>query len=583
VVLNNSLVVKNAAQNGNGGGINNQGTSHLNVTKSTVAGNSAASNGGGIYTRDNASATTLTNSTLNSNSAGTNGGGILNLGNNSTATLSYVTVSSNSAGNLGGGIRNQSGSATTILANSIVANSTSGGNCSIGSTTTLTSNGYNLSSDATCAGAFTNTGDLNSTDPMLAGLALNGGPALGVNGAQGQLTDALTMGSSAIDAIPTSDPSCTAGVTPDERGALRANGAGQGGAGCDIGAFELDAVCPSATIGDRIWLDSNGNGLQNTGEPGIDGVLVNIYTCTQNNVPQTFLGQVTTQMVGGVAGIYTFTLPSCTQPAQWLIELDASNFTGAGALQGLIEDTPLVSGDPTANTDSNCTNRTSDCRTINAGQSDLTVDCGYLAPTETPTTTPTETPTATDTPTETPTATPTATPTITDTPTATATPTPTPTASPTSTQTLTPTNTPRAPIITGGTTEGSSIVRGHSDPTCVGGQVMIFDCGLPPDCHHCTTAANCPDPLIGTGTKDANGDFIIPLSLMPAAGHKIYATDGCTDPALVGAEVEIGAATKAPLLAPQLIACLAALLGALGVRRLRSSVNQKPACGAHPR
>ena len=66
---------------------------------------------------------------------------------------------------------------------------------------------------------------------------------------------------------------------------------------------------------------------------------------------------------------------------------------------------------------------------------------------------------------------------------------------------------------------------------------------------------------------------MIPLSLFPPAGHEIYATDGCNDPALVGPAVVIQAATTAPLLSPRVIALLVVLLVAVGVHRLYLRVN----------
>jgi hypothetical protein len=102
---------------------------------------------------------------------------------------------------------------------------------------------------------------------------------------------------------------------------------------------------------------------------------------------------------------------------------------------------------------------------------------------------------------------------------------------------------------------------------------MIFDCGYPPNCHHCIMVNGCADPLIGTGTKDANGNFVIPLSLFPAPGHEIYATDGCADPALVGPDVVIQAPATAPMLSPRAVMVLVVLLGVVGLRRLRSGAH----------
>ena len=91
----------------------------------------------------------------------------------------------------------------------------------------VTSNGYNLSSDATCK--FTNTGDLNNTDPMLGLLQYNGGPTQ---------TNALLSGSPAVDA---GNPNgCTDGLghllKTDQRGKPRPDAEDTGG--CDMGAYE---------------------------------------------------------------------------------------------------------------------------------------------------------------------------------------------------------------------------------------------------------------------------------------------------------------------------------------------------------
>src|SRR3954454_1627867 len=47
---------------------------------------------------------------------------------------------------------------------------------------------------------------------------------------------------------------------------------------CDFG------YSPPASIGDRVWNDLNGNGVQDTGEPGINNVIVNLYDAHGNIV-----------------------------------------------------------------------------------------------------------------------------------------------------------------------------------------------------------------------------------------------------------------------------------------------------------
>src|SRR5262249_6761488 len=126
------------------------------------------------------------------------------------------------SGNHEVGISMVGGVATATLQNSIVANN-SGRNC-FGA---ITSNGYNLSSDASCP--FTNSGDLNNTDPLLGPLQNNGGPTQ---------TMALPSGSPAIDAGNPAGCTDEAGnlLKTDQRGKPRPDH--EDTRGCDIGAYE---------------------------------------------------------------------------------------------------------------------------------------------------------------------------------------------------------------------------------------------------------------------------------------------------------------------------------------------------------
>ena len=243
LAINNSIIsgnVANVNRLSSGGGIYNNGT--LKISNSTISGNMASDWGGGIL---NLGALTITKSILSANFAGRFGGGIRN---NGTLTISSSTLSGNSIAGVGGGIFNYAGttltinnstlsgnsaggragsiynySGTAILQNSIVANSSNGGNCY----GTMTSNGYNLSSDDTCN--FNNGGDLNNTNPKLGQLGNYGGPTQ---------TIPLLSGSPAID---TGNPSgCTDGhghlLKTDQRGKPRPDK--EDTSGCDRGAYE---------------------------------------------------------------------------------------------------------------------------------------------------------------------------------------------------------------------------------------------------------------------------------------------------------------------------------------------------------
>jgi hypothetical protein len=292
VTLINSAVSGNTAgtQSGDGGGIfNSLGT--LSLTNSTVSANTASAVGGidieggtlsvvdstvsnnvdyglagGIHIFSGSNETAIvniTNSTISGNSCGSvdqpscNGGagGIFVLGkiNGSglgiiNMTLSNSTLSGNSCTGefgLGVGCDNLMASLTLgsslVLKNTILANNGLGPNCSnVGGGLPPTSEGYNLSDDATCASFLTQTGDLNNTPAGLdpGGLKNNGGPTQ---------TVALLATSAAVNAIPLSPTNyCTDAsgnpVTTDQRGVPRPQGSG-----CDIGAFELAQVTASYT------------------------------------------------------------------------------------------------------------------------------------------------------------------------------------------------------------------------------------------------------------------------------------------------------------------------------------------------
>jgi predicted outer membrane repeat protein len=186
------LSVANSTISGNstprsGGGISVSGG--LVIENSTISGNSAGTSGGGIY-----GGATVKNSTISGNSAGTSGGGIYG-----GATVENSTISGNS-GTSGGGIYNTS---SLIVRNTILNAGASGENI-FNDGGTVTSLGYNLSSDD-AAGYLTGPGDQINTDPLLGPLQNNGGPTF---------THALLPGSPAIDA---GDPNFTPPPSNDQR------------------------------------------------------------------------------------------------------------------------------------------------------------------------------------------------------------------------------------------------------------------------------------------------------------------------------------------------------------------------------
>jgi hypothetical protein len=229
MILNSTLTGNSAGQASDGGGISIgsfKTPGGVTVMNSTISGNSAPGGGGGIAI--SYGGLTLVNSTISGNSAGDGGGGIGNSSGGVEVTNS--TISGNSAGKIGGAISssggvqltnttisgNSAGSAggiyyvqgsfpyTSEISNTIFDAGALGENI-VNNGATVTSHGYNLSSDDG-GGVLTGPGDQINTDPLLGPLQDNGGPTL---------THLPLLGSPAIDA---GDPNFVSPPFHDQRG-----------------------------------------------------------------------------------------------------------------------------------------------------------------------------------------------------------------------------------------------------------------------------------------------------------------------------------------------------------------------------
>lgn len=187
--------------NSSGGAVANDTGGSLTLRNSTLADNSARI-GGGI---ENHGTLTLFNVTISRNSGVF--GGLFNRGNGS---LTHVTFSENDRGLVQG--------AGTLSLKNVLLSRSIGYNCFLlAGAPSLTSAGFNLSSDNSCA--FNQPGDRVNVDPRLGPLADNGGFSR---------THMLLPDSPAIDA-----GQCVGNLPTDQRGLPRLQGAS-----CDIGALE---------------------------------------------------------------------------------------------------------------------------------------------------------------------------------------------------------------------------------------------------------------------------------------------------------------------------------------------------------
>ena len=219
--------------------------STLSIQKSTLSRNNSRFGGAIAYDGTSIAAQTLTleNSTLSNNVASHDGAGIyaverarVQLFNDTIAgnLLSLAYLATNPL--RGGGVFITDTAVitaqNTLIANNLFTdNSSHSGpdDCFTSATPTLHSLGYNLVETTTnCSFSGTTFGNITGMDPMLGPLQFNGGSTQ---------TQALLVGSPAIDTAQTLTPGCTdhagAPLTTDQRGWLRPHGAH-----CDIGAFE---------------------------------------------------------------------------------------------------------------------------------------------------------------------------------------------------------------------------------------------------------------------------------------------------------------------------------------------------------
>jgi uncharacterized repeat protein (TIGR01451 family) len=91
------------------------------------------------------------------------------------------------------------------------------------------------------------------------------------------------------------------------------------------------AFAGKSTLGDFVWNDLNGDGLQDINEPGIDGVLVNLYLDSNQN-GQIDASEFVTSTTTAGGGLYDFDVTA--GGTQYIVEVAPSNFASSGPLDG---------------------------------------------------------------------------------------------------------------------------------------------------------------------------------------------------------------------------------------------------------
>jgi Cna protein B-type domain. len=109
-----------------------------------------------------------------------------------------------------------------------------------------------------------------------------------------------------------------------------------GQAGENNHTYDFGFVPDEFSLGNRVWFDTNNDGLISAGEVGVDGVLVNLFLDSDGNgVPDSVTPLQTATTADG--GYYRFDdLPADT----YVVQIDPSNFAPGGPLAGYNSSTP---------------------------------------------------------------------------------------------------------------------------------------------------------------------------------------------------------------------------------------------------
>ena len=133
--------------------------------------------------------------------------------------------------------------------------------------------------------------------------------------------------------------------------------AGEFNASLDAGIYK------PASLGNFVWVDTNGNGIQDGGEPGLDGVTVNLLDSNMVQVP----GKTTVTSGGGA---YSFT---GLVPGDYIVQ-----FVTPGGYVQTAQNVPNDGTNQDGNTDSDAgTLGKTEVITLNSGETDNTIDAGY--------------------------------------------------------------------------------------------------------------------------------------------------------------------------------------------------------------
>jgi hypothetical protein len=124
-----------------------------------------------------------------------------------------------------------------------------------------------------------------------------------------------------------------------------------------------------ASLGDFVWEDVDGDGIQDQDEPGIEGVNVTLRDCGPDGIAGTADDVVVATQATAGDGSYTF---SGLDEGSYHVTFDAP--------EGMVFTSQNVGGDDTVDSDVNAEGSMEVCTDLDAGENDPTWDAGLYTP-----------------------------------------------------------------------------------------------------------------------------------------------------------------------------------------------------------
>jgi len=150
----------------------------------------------------------------------------------------------------------------------------------------------------------------------------------------------------------------------------------------EVQSCQNSTACPSSSLGDFVWIDSNRNGIQDPGEKGLSGVTVNLYDSQAKSatppIPASQLSGMTVNLHDSQGGFLDTNITNANghygftdlEPQSYILEFILP--------KGYIFAPPKQGSDPTKDSDADpATGRTGKIN-LSAGQQDNTWDAGLI-------------------------------------------------------------------------------------------------------------------------------------------------------------------------------------------------------------